>query len=324
MIRERIEADLGCAFQGLPEKIARGRPIRRGKVRDIVEGDSVELVVASDRISAYDRVVSSVPFKGEVLSRTAAFWFRNSGDIVSNYVIAGPGELEGSGRACLARRAEKLPFLVVVRGYLAGSAWRRYSANLTLSGIRLPEGLSLNEKFPVPLITPSIRGEGDREKSVSKEELIAKKLVDQELWREIEKVSIGLFRRGQELIAPSGLILVDSCYEFGLIGGELSLCDDIHTPDTSRFWWGQSYQSLYDAGESQKELDKEPLRRWLADRAFRGDGEPPLIPDSLRIDTVWRYIQAYESITGEFFEPLAPSPQAEMAALERIIAEKLR
>ena len=324
MTRERIEAGFGNVFQGLPEISARGRPVKRGKVRDIVQGDSAVLVVASDRISAYGRVVASAPYKGEVLSRTAAFWFRNCGDIAPNYVISGPGELQGSGRACLARKAERLPFLVVVRGYLSGSAWKTYSANLPFPGLRLPEGLAHNEKFPVPLVTPSIREDRGRERAMAREELIARGLVDKDFWREIEKTSLGLFRRGQEVAARAGLILVDTRYQFGLIDGELVLCDDIHTPDTSRFWWGQNYQSLYDAGEPQKELDKEPLRRWLSDRGFVGDGNAPFVPDGLRIETAWRYIQVYEAITGDFFEPLAPSPQAEEAALGRIVEERLR
>lgn len=324
MTGERLESSLGKAFERLPESAAAGHEVYRGKVRDVVLGREGLLLVASDRISAFDRVLSTVPFKGEVLSRIAAFWFRNTGDIIANHVVAGPGELAGTGRACLARRAEMLPLEVVVRGYLTGSAWRDYQANKPISGIRLPEGLAFNEKFPVPIITPSTKEAAGHDRPVSREEILSGGLVDRELWLEVEKAAVALFRRGQELAARVGLVLVDTKYEFGLVDGKLTLCDEIHTPDSSRYWWASGYASRFAAGEAQKELDKEPFRRWLVERGFMGDGEAPDIPAAVRVETSVRYIQAYETITGEIFEPFASDPQAEAEALARIVVERLR
>ena len=324
MTKERIEASLDSTFEGLPEAAVGPWPVYRGKVRDVVQGEDDLLLVASDRISAFDRVLSSVPFKGELLSRVAAFWFRNTEDIIASHVILGPEDIEGSGRACLVRKATMLPLEVVVRGYLTGSAWRDYCANKPVSGIRLPEGLSFNEKFPVPLLTPSSKEASGHDRPLSREELISEGLVSEELWHEVEEAALALFRRGQDLSSSVGLILVDSKFEFGLIDGELRVCDEILTPDSSRYWWSQSYQARYDANEPQKELDKEPFRRWLIERGFSGEGDAPSIPDEIRIETSWRYIQAYESITGDFFEPRASSPQSELDSLARIVREKLR
>jgi phosphoribosylaminoimidazole-succinocarboxamide synthase len=323
MTRERIEENLGAAFERLPESAAPGRTIYRGKVRDVVMGADRLLLVASDRLSAFDRILAVVPFKGEVLSRTAAYWFKKTEDIIPNHLVAGPGDLAGTGRVCLVKRAQMLPLEVVVRGYLTGSAWRDYKANKPISGIRLPEGLSFNEKFPVPLITPSTKEASGHDRAVSREELIAQGIVPEDLWRAVESASLALFRRGQELAQAVGLILVDTKYEFGIIDGELCLCDEIHTPDSSRYWWAQSYQSRYDAGEDQKELDKEPFRRWLAEHGFTGEGSAPAIPSAILAETSWRYIQAYETITGEFFEPATLSPQSELDAIARIVKERL-
>jgi phosphoribosylaminoimidazole-succinocarboxamide synthase len=324
MNRERIEASLGLSLDGLPETLADGHEVYRGKVRDVVRGEASLLLVASDRLSAFDRVLSTIPFKGELLSRTAAFWFDRCADIVPNHVLAGPGSLKGTGRAFLVKRAAMLPVEVVVRGFLTGSAWREYRAGRPISGISLPDGLSQDEKFPVPLITPTTKESSGHDRPLSRAELLAEGLVEEGLWHEVERAALALFRRGQELAAEVGLILADSKYEFGLVEGKLCLCDEIHTPDSSRYWWAQSYRSRYEAGEAQKELDKEPFRRWLLDRGFSGEGEAPTIPDALRVETSWRYIQAFETISGEFFEPTTLSLQAETEALGRIVRERLR
>ena len=324
MTRERVEASLGAAYESLPEDAAGGHEVYRGKVRDVVAGKDSLLLVASDRISAFDRILSTVPFKGELLTRIAAFWFAATKDIVPTHVVAGPGELAGTGRACLARKAGMLPLEVVVRGYLTGSAWRDYKAAKPISGISLPGGLRYNEKFPVPIITPSTKEASGHDRPVSSAEIVSSGLVEEGLWREVERVSLAVFRRGQELAAAAGLILVDTKYEFGLVDGRLTLCDEIHTPDSSRYWWADGYHKHFEAGDAQAELDKEPFRRWLLDRGFKGDGEAPAIPDPVRAETAWRYVQAYETITGDFFEPLGSGPQAETAALARIVAERLR
>jgi phosphoribosylaminoimidazole-succinocarboxamide synthase len=216
-----------------------------------------------------------------------------------------------------------LPLEVVVRGYLAGSAWRDYQAGRPISGIRLPVGLSRNEKFPVPLITPSVKVNDGHDRPVSCEDIVREKIVDAELWAEVERAAVALFHRGQELADGNGLILVDTKYEFGVVDGRLVLADEIHSPDSSRYWYAESYLRRLQAAEEQRELDKEPFRRWLLERGFSGEGEPPAIPDEVRAETAWRYVQAYEAITGEIFQPRSSDPQSETRAIARIVSERL-
>jgi len=325
MTREVVAAALGAPFDRLPEAAAAGKPVYRGKVRDVVKGEESLLLVASDRISAFDRVLATVPFKGEVLSRVSAWWFERCADIVPNHVLAGgdPASL-GVGRATLVKKAKMLPVEVVVRGYLAGSAWRDYKAGKDISGIRLPAGLQRNERFPAPLVTPSTKEEGGHDMPISGERIVASGLVEAGLWSQVERAALALFRRGQELAAKAGLILVDTKYEFGLADGKLILADELHSPDSSRYWWADSYERLFLSEEDQRELDKEPFRRWLADRGYMGDGAPPAIPDEVRIETSQRYIRAYETITGEAFSSVASDSQSEERLIERIVRERLR
>jgi phosphoribosylaminoimidazole-succinocarboxamide synthase len=324
MTRGDVELGLGRVFPALDEAAAGGRPVYRGKVRDLVRGEESLLLVASDRISAFDRVLSTVPFKGEVLSRVSAWWFDKCADIIPNHVLPGGEPVSlGIGRATLVRRVEMLPVEVVVRGYLAGSAWRDYGAGKAVSGIALPQGLSLNERFPVPLVTPSTKEDGGHDRPISGAEIVSSGLVSGDIWHEVEKAALSLFRRGQELAARSGLILVDTKYEFGLGDGRLILADELHSPDSSRYWLGESYERLFFSGDGQRELDKEPFRRWLADRGFTGEGSVPSIPDSVRVETAWRYVQAYEAITGENFESIGSDPQSEAEIIARIVSERL-
>ncbi len=325
MTRDSVAAALSSSLDSLPEAAAAGKSVYRGKVRDVVKGEEELLLVASDRISAFDRVLATVPFKGEVLSRVSAWWFDRCSDIVPNHLAPGgdPASL-GVGRATLVRKADMLPVEVVVRGYLAGSSWRDYKAGRDISGIRLPEGLQRNERFPSPLLTPTTKEEGGHDQPISGERIVAEGLVKAELWARVEKAALAVFRRGQELAAKAGLILVDTKYEFGLVGGELVLADELHSPDSSRYWWADSYESLFRADEDQRELDKEPFRRWLADRGYMGDGAPPAIPDEVRIETSLRYIRAFETITGEPFSSVSADQGAELGLIERIAREKLR
>jgi phosphoribosylaminoimidazole-succinocarboxamide synthase len=324
MTRAEVEASLGRAFASMDEAAAGGRRVYRGKVRDLVLGETAVLLVASDRISAFDRVLSIVPFKGEVLSRISAWWFERCSDILPNHVLPGgdPASL-GLGRATLARKVEMLPVEVVVRGYLAGSAWRDYRAGKTVSGIALPKGLSKNERFPVPLVTPTTKERDGHDRPISGDEIVSSGLVAEGTWREVHDKALALFHRGQELAACSGLVLADTKYEFGLSDGSLVLADELHSPDSCRYWWADSYERNFLGEDDQRELDKEPFRRWLAERGFTGEGEAPEIPDRVRAETAWRYIQAYDCITRENFEPLPTGPQSEEAIIERIIAERL-
>jgi phosphoribosylaminoimidazole-succinocarboxamide synthase len=324
MTQRDVELALGRVFPSLDEAAAGGRPIYRGKVRDVVRGESALLLIASDRISAFDRVLSTVPFKGEVLSRVSAWWFDRCSDIIPNHVLpAGDPVSLGLGRATLARKVEMLPVEVVVRGYLAGSAWRDYAAGKAVSGIALPRGLSLNERFPTPLVTPSTKEDGGHDRPISGAEIVSSGLVPGDIWHEVETAALSLFRRGQELAGRSGLILVDTKYEFGLADGRLVLADELHSPDSSRYWLSESYERLFFNGDGRRELDKEPFRRWLADRGFTGEGSVPIIPDSVRVETGWRYVQAFEAITGEIFESIGADPQSEAALIARIVSERL-
>ena len=318
------EAALGSVFAAFDEAACGGRPLYKGKVRDVVAGEKALLLVASDRLSAFDRVLTTVPFKGEVLSRVSAWWFERCTDILPTHVLPGGDPVSlGIGRATLVRKVEMLPIEVVVRGYLTGSAWRDYKAGRSVSGIELPQGLSRNERFPIPLITPSTKEDGGHDLPISGSEIVSSGLVGADLWHEVETSALALFRRGQELASRSGLILVDTKYEFGLEGSTLVLADELHSPDSSRYWWEDSYERLFFAGDDQRELDKEPFRRWLAERGFSGEGPVPPIPDSVRVETALRYVQAYEAITGENFESIGADPQAETRSLSRIISERL-
>ena len=324
MTEGEVESALSLAFASLNDAEAKGLPVYRGKVRDVVVGDRALLLVASDRISAFDRVLSTVPFKGEVLSRVSAWWFERCRDILPNHILPGgdPSSL-GVGRVSLVAKVEMLPVEVVVRGYLSGSAWRDYRAGKNVSGIGLPRGLSRDERFPVPLVTPTTKEEGGHDRPISGREIVDSGLVEPELWLEAERDALALFRRGQELAARSGLILADTKYEFGVREGRLVLADELHSPDSSRYWRAESYERLFLAGEDQRELDKEPFRRWLAQRGYAGEGAPPPIPDSVRVETALRYLEAYEAITGEGFVSIGSDPQSESDAIGRIVAERL-
>jgi phosphoribosylaminoimidazole-succinocarboxamide synthase len=324
MTRSEVELALGRAFPSLSDAAAGDRPVYRGKVRDVVRGEEALLLVASDRISAFDRVLATVPFKGEVLSRVSAWWFERCSDLIPNHMLPGgdPDSL-GLGRAMLVRKAEMLPVEVVVRGFLSGSAWRDYRAGKLVSGIALPGGLSLNERFPIPVVTPSTKEDGGHDRPVSGREIVASGLVREDIWREVETAALSLFRRGQELASRAGLILVDTKYEFGIADGRLILADELHSPDSSRYWVSESYERLFFSGDAQRELDKEPFRRWLAERGFTGEGSVPAIPDSVRVETAWRYVQAFEAITGETFESIGSDPQAEARIIARIVSERL-
>ncbi len=325
MTKAELEPRIERCFDSLSEDASRGLPVYRGKVRDVVVGESALLLVASDRISAYDRVLATIPYKGEVLARVSAWWFDRCRDVMPNHVLPkGDPVSLGVGRATLVRRVEMLPVEVVVRGFLTGSAWRDYKAGRSVSGIELPGGLSKDQRFPSAIVTPTTKEKDGHDRPISGAEIVSSRLVAGELWREVESSALALFRRGQELSSRSGLILVDTKYEFGLADGRLVLADEIHSPDSSRYWWADSYDRLFSAGEDQRELDKEPFRRWLADRGYTGEGQVPAIPDALKIETSWRYLQAYEAITGEEFQSIGPEPQSEAELIGRIVDEKLR
>ncbi len=323
MREAEIRSALGHAFPGIKEGQTKGKPLYVGKVRDVVDLGDRLLIAASDRISAFDRVLSTIPFKGEVLNRIARFWFEATADIIPNHIIS-DAELglplsAKTGRAVLARKAQMLPVEVVVRGYLTGSAWRDYQAGRDVSGIKLPSGMKMNQRFPHALITPSTKESEGHDIPISCAEVVSRGLVEANLWKDVEKATLALFARGQEIAAKNGLILVDTKYEFGLVDGKLIICDEIHTPDSSRYWYADSYQNLFDSGEKQRELDKEYFRRWLMERGFMGDGPAPEITEDIRVEVAERYITAFETVTGQKFSPIGLDAEAERAFLLNLL-----
>jgi phosphoribosylaminoimidazole-succinocarboxamide synthase len=308
MRKEALGEMLEKSFPGFREdELPDGVKYLRGKVRDIFDLQTRLLLFTSDRVSAFDRVLGLVPCKGEVLNRISLFWFDKTADIVENHLIE-----RITPRTVLVETCDVLPVEVVVRGYLTGSAWRDYQAGKAISGITLPRGMRFNQQFDAPLITPSTKAErGTHDRPISSQEILASGIVPAATWAEMQEKSLALFRRGSKIAAANGLILVDTKYEFGLKEGRLVLVDEVHTPDSSRYWYADTYRELFEAGKKQRKIDKEYLRQWLIEQGYMGEGNPPVIPDSVRIELAWRYIQAFEKITGEKFYPKSGDFEAE-------------
>ena len=308
---------LNTTFTGFnPADFPAGTKIHTGKVRDIITLDGKLLITTSDRISAFDRVLSSIPCKGELLNRMALFWFDRTKDIIPNHIIK-----KVSARTILVKECRVLPVEVIVRGYLTGSAWRDYQAGKAISGIRLPEGMKCDQKFDQPLLTPSTKAEmGLHDEPISREEILERKLVPADVWEKVEKAAFALFERGTEIAARNGLILVDTKYEFGIdADGNVVLVDEVHTPDSSRYWYADTYRESFEAGKSQRKVDKEFLRQWLVDRGFMGNGDAPEIPDEIRLAVAEKYINAFETVTGMTFNPESLSPEEELKAVRAVL-----
>ncbi len=271
-----------------------------GKVRESFKLDGKRILVTSDRISAFDRVLGTIPFKGQVLNQLAAFWFEKTTDIIPNHIISVPDP-----NIVVVKECDQLPLEFVVRGYITGvtktSAWTNYKNGVrNLCGNELPEGMRKDQKFDVPIITPTTKHE-KHDRNVSREEAIAEGLIDGATFDAAADICRRLYDFGVQHAASRGLIFVDTKYEIGRYKGELTISDEINTPDSSRYWYTDTYQELFDAGEEQRKLDKEYVRTWLAARGFVGDGEIPVITDDIRVEAAKRYIKAYELITGEAF-----------------------
>ena len=275
-----------------------------GKVRDNYTKGDRRILITSDRLSAFDRVICTIPFKGQVLNQMARFWFEKTKDIIGNHVVEFPDPNVITGVEC-----KPLPIEMVVRGYITGvtstSAWFNYEKGVRdFCGNILPDGLKKNQKFDKPILTPSTKAaHGEHDESVSRDQILERTDLTLEQYDKIAEASLKLYQRGVEIAAKQGIILVDTKYEFGMTpNGEIVLIDEIHTPDSSRFWFADEYEKRFASGEEQKKIDKEYLREWLADRGFRGDGEIPEIPAEIKAETARRYIEAYELITGQKFE----------------------
>jgi len=291
-----------------------------GKVRDRVDlGDKI-LLYTSDRVSAFDVLLGLVPCKGEVLNGISRFWFEKTQDIIPSHFIAAVGE-----RGLLCKKARVLPVEVVVRGYLTGSAWRDYQASSLVSGIRLERGMNRDQKFEFPLITPSTKEDlGKHDEPISSVEILKRGLVKEEIWHQVETAALALFARGQAWAQSRGLILVDTKYEFGLVqeGEEerLILVDEVHTPDSSRYWYADTYAELFEEGKDQRKLDKEYLRSWLIENGWMGKGEAPKIPGEVFAELSWRYIQAYQELCGQNFEAKSLNLESDAQSLRYFLS----
>ena len=272
----------------------------RGKVRDNFHFEDKIAMVTSDRVSAFDHVLGTIPFKGQILTEIANFWFDKTSDIVKNHIISKPDP-----QVMIVKKAKTLPIEIIIRGYITGSLWRDYcDGKGDQYGFPLPQNLKKNQKFGSPIVTPTTKEEyGLHDQPISKEEIIKQGLVDKGIYELAEKYSLQLFERGQDWASKQGLILVDTKYEFGMVGDELIVIDEIHTPDSSRYWVKEGYQERYDSNEDQKMLDKENIRQWLIDRGFSGEGTPPDLSDDIRVFLAEQYISLYKKITGKDFEP---------------------
>jgi len=275
--------------------------VYHGKVRDVytLKNDLV-VMVASDRISAFDHVLpKGIPFKGQVLNQVATMFLDATKDIVPNWLLATPDPSVAVGLACEPIRVE-----MVIRGYLAGHAAREYAAGKRMiCGVEMPEGLKENDRFPEPIITPASKAEEGHDEDISREDILLKKIVPQAIYLQMEKYTRALFQRGTEIAAKRGLILVDTKYEFGLLNDKVILIDEIHTPDSSRYFYSDGYHERQLKGEPQKQLSKEFVRQWLMENGFQGlEGQTmPDMPDEFVQTITDRYIELYERISGNTF-----------------------
>lgn len=297
----------------LPHALARVEvdglgPRHEGKVRDMYVSGDHRVLITTDRVSAFDRVLGTIPFKGQVLNQLSAWWFETLSDVVGHHMVdvVDPNVM-------LVRDAEPLPVEVIVRGYITGSTstslWTLYERGVDRPyGLDLPAGLVKNERLPAPVITPTTKaGKGEHDERLTSEEVVERGLVEASLWQRVREVALAIFARGQQIAERAGLILVDTKYEFGLIDGRLCLIDEVHTPDSSRYWVAETYAAAMAEGREPQQYDKEHLRLWLKGRGFGGDGDPPALTDDIRAELSGLYVALYEKLTGLPFD-FGPQP----------------
>lgn len=298
------------------------KSVYHGKVRDVYDIDDKRLVmVATDRISAFDVVLpEGIPYKGQVLNQIAAHFLDATSDIIENWKLDVPDPMVTIGKKC-----EPLKIEMIVRGYIAGSAWRDYAAGAReICGVQLPDGLRENEKLPHPILTPTTKADAGHDQNISHREIIEQGIVSQDVLNQVEQYALALFERGSEMAARQGLILVDTKYEFGLIDGKVILIDEIHTPDSSRYFYADGYEQRLRDGLPQKQLSKEFVRQWLIENGFMGkpgQNLPAMTPEYCE-SVSKRYIELYEKITGTKFMP-ASAEGGLAARIEKNVTDAL-
>ncbi|MFX0104952.1 MAG: phosphoribosylaminoimidazolesuccinocarboxamide synthase, partial [Candidatus Hodarchaeota archaeon] len=276
------------------------------------------IIIATDRLSAFDRVITTIPFKGELLNQVSSFWFEKTKKIIKNHIIDTPDP-----NVAVVHQCKTVPVEVVVRGYLTGSMWRDYNKGKSTSGIMPPRGMKKNQKFDEIIVTPSTKAESGHDIYLSKKEILKKEMVEREIYEEMEEVALKLFKFGQDFCEKNGLILVDTKYEFGLKGGELMVIDEIHTQDSSRFWILDTYYERFEKGTNPEILDKEIFRGWLMETYpnifpdIKPDEDIPPISENIKIELAKRYMRSYEKITGLEFT-------AEVSDVKKRIYENLK
>ncbi len=290
----------GTDFPALGEKY-------RGKVRDTYRQGDRLVLITTDRLSAFDHILTTLPFKGDLLNQLAHFWFQKTAHVEKNHVLDMPDPC-----VTVARRADPFAIEFVVRAHLTGSLWRDYEAGKDPYGIGLPQGMKKDQAFDRPLLTPSTKAaQGAHDEPISAAQVVSRGLASSRDWQRASEAALALFAAGQAQAKARGLILVDTKYEFGLIKDELILIDEMHTPDSSRFWVAEGSEQRVQKGQPQVMLDKENLRQWLiAERGFSGQGTPPAIPDDVRVSLTQTYVAAYERITGLTFSAEAGDVRA--------------
>ncbi len=316
-----LRAQLNSTLNDTPWSTIHGRALERydGKVRDcyIDKENKERIIVVTDRLSAFDVVIGTIPSKGQVLNQLAKFWFDRTTHIAPNHMLRVPDP-----NVMIARECEQLPVELVMRHYLTGvtstSIWKAYEKGSRLfCGHTLPDGMKKNQKLEKPILTPSTKAaKGDHDVSVSREELLAMGRIDPKVFDQAAEIAAALFAEGQAHAAKQGLILVDTKYEMGIdpITGKITVIDEIHTPDSSRYWYADDYEARLAKGEEPRSLDKEYVRRWLANEAkYTGDGPVPTLPDDVRVEAARRYIGSFELVTGTTFEPDTREPIARIA-----------
>jgi len=311
LIKEQLNFTLReTNFTGLGE-------LYRGKVRDNYIQENVRIIIASDRISSFDRVITTIPFKGQMLNQVSAYWFGKTNKIVKNHFIESPDP-----NVSVVKQCETMPIEMIVRAYITGTMWRNYLKGEATSGILPPKGIKKNQKFDDIIVTPSTKAKTGHDIYISKEQVLAEKMVDKEIYEQMEEAAVKLFEFGQEFCAKQGLILVDTKYEFGVRENELMVIDEIHTQDSSRFWIAETYDEKINQGEEPEILDKEIFRGWLMKTYpdifpdIKLEDDIPPISNDIKIELAKRYMKSYGKITGTEF-------QAEVADVNQRIHDNL-